>query len=642
VIMYQVQTFPWLYVYIGVAAVTVLICIIIALFWKNKMSDKQMNLMDNQYRKEMDQMERIHIDMAKTGFHQLTVMPTLATPDADIDPSNIPYRMFSDYLLQILFPKVDKVKMAQSLNLEQTEVSDYEVNEFTKLLKNKVFLVNFISTIEQQRDFHVANRCEVASYLTVALYSDFNYLSNSLFWFMDSLIDKHIANKSQPKLLLRSTSSVAEKLLTNWLSLSLYGYVKDRTGPALYSLCCAIMNTAECGPVDYCTHQAKFALSQDKLLTEKVTYEKLQIRGEGPDGAKATLTILDCDTITQVKSKIYRAIYKHSPYSQQPNLIEMSLLWYSGQGSGNIELSDDDERLNEGGQSGNKFNTIKTYRIKEGELLKLTVFNEFHQAPIGTLRKKLATSVIERHHIVKSQEDDFYRSPAVQRQQTQHTLQTKLTSELFLTDLINTKSCITSELDRTIKTIFMESNNLPPAIKYLFDYLDTKRVTLPVDSRSDDEIPHVWKTNSIHLRFWVNILKNPEFLFDIHKPPIMDSYLTVMSQCFIDSCSCSEQFLNVDAPANKQLFNNEVKKYKDTVRRWYSDIAHQCNPVTLRSVVHESNLPTSPFKSKFAVTELYKYARKYELEIHDSLPFQGADGTRADFEVLMKKRFSTL
>ena len=52
-------------------------------------------------------------------------------------------------------------------------------------------------------------------------------------------------------------------------------------------------------------------------------------------------------------------------------------------------------------------------------------------------------------------------------------------------------------------------------------------------------------SRSIHLRFWVNILKNPEFIFDIHKPPIMDSYLTVMSQCFIDSCSCSEQFLNV-------------------------------------------------------------------------------------------------
>ena len=57
------------------------------------------------------------------------------------------------------------------------------------------------------------------------------------------------------------------------------------------------------------------------------------------------------------------------------------------------------------------------------------------------------------------------------------------------------QNCITNELDRTLKTIFMESNNLPPAIKYLFDYLDTKIVNLPVDSRSDAEIPHVWKTN---------------------------------------------------------------------------------------------------------------------------------------------------
>ena len=67
VITYQVQTFPWEYVYIGVAAVIILIGIIIALFVKNKMSDKQLLNMEDIHHKQLDHMERIHIDMAKTG-----------------------------------------------------------------------------------------------------------------------------------------------------------------------------------------------------------------------------------------------------------------------------------------------------------------------------------------------------------------------------------------------------------------------------------------------------------------------------------------------------------------------------------------------------------------------------------------------
>ena len=65
----------------------------------------------------------------------------------------------------------------------------------------------------------MAHRCEVASYLTIALYSDFSYLSKILFTLLDKLILNDI-NKT-PKLLLRATKSVAEKLLTNWLSLAL-------------------------------------------------------------------------------------------------------------------------------------------------------------------------------------------------------------------------------------------------------------------------------------------------------------------------------------------------------------------------------------------------------------------------------------
>jgi len=48
---------------------------------------------------------------------------------------------------------------------------------------------------------------------------------------------------------------------------------------------------------------------------------------------------------------------------------------------------------------------------------------------------------------------------------------------------------------------------------------------------------------SLLLRFWVNIIKNPEFLFDIHKSHIVDSCLSIIAQTFMDSCSTHEQRL---------------------------------------------------------------------------------------------------
>ncbi len=48
---------------------------------------------------------------------------------------------------------------------------------------------------------------------------------------------------------------------------------------------------------------------------------------------------------------------------------------------------------------------------------------------------------------------------------------------------------------------------------------------------------------SLPLRFWVNILKNPEFVFDINKSNIVDSCLSVIAQTFMDSCSTMEHKL---------------------------------------------------------------------------------------------------
>lgn len=45
---------------------------------------------------------------------------------------------------------------------------------------------------------------------------------------------------------------------------------------------------------------------------------------------------------------------------------------------------------------------------------------------------------------------------------------------------------------------------------------------------------------SLPLRFWVNILKNPQFVLDVQVSDSIDAVLSVIAQTFIDSCTTSE------------------------------------------------------------------------------------------------------
>lgn len=58
---------------------------------------------------------------------------------------------------------------------------------------------------------------------------------------------------------------------------------------------------------------------------------------------------------------------------------------------------------------------------------------------------------------------------------------------------------------------------------------------------------------SLPLRFWVNILKNPQFVFDIDKTDHIDACLSVIAQAFIDACSLSDLQLGKVGPARLLL-----------------------------------------------------------------------------------------
>lgn len=76
----------------------------------------------------------------------------------------------------------------------------------------------------------------------------------------------------------------------------------------------------------------------------------------------------------------------------------------------------------------------------------------------------------------------------------------------------------------------------------------------------------------LHFRFWVNLIKNPNFVFDIHKSNIVDSCLSVVAQTFMDSCSTSDHRLGKDSPSSKLLYAKDIPSYRQWVERYYADI----------------------------------------------------------------------
>jgi hypothetical protein len=148
-----------------------------------------------------------------------------------------------------------------------------------------------------------------------------------------------------------------------------------------------------------------------------------------------------------------------------------------------------------------------------------------------------------------------------------------------------------SYIDDFFETVFSTAHGssvLPYAIKYLFDFLDEQA---SIHGVIDNEVVYNWKSNSLPLRFWVNIIKNPDFVFDIYKSNIVDSSLSVIASTFMDSCSQSRLDLNKESPSGKLLFYKEVHKYRKWVESYYNDIKQmpKINQQDLNEVLTEES-----------------------------------------------------
>ncbi|XP_067907439.1 plexin-D1 [Heterodontus francisci] len=483
------------------------------------------------------------------------------------------------------------------------------ISLFSLLLNNKHFLVTFVHALEQQKDFAVRDRCNLASLLTIALHSKLEYYTSIM---KDLLVDLIDASASKnPKLMLRRTESVVEKMLTNWMSICMYSFLKETVGEPFFLLLCAMKQQINKGSVDAITGKARYTLNEEWLLRENIEARpmNLNVSFQGCGMDSITVRVMDSDSISQVKEKILEGFYKNVPFSQWPRVEDVDLEWFASSSDSRILRDLDNTSLVEDGRK--KLNTVAHCKVPDGASLAMSLKDKWD----GTLGRVKDLDTEKYFHLVLPN-DELVET----KRSHKHSHRKKVLPEIYLTRLLSTKGTLQKFLDDLFRAVLSIHAVKPPfAVKYFFDFLEEqaeKRGT------TDPDTLHIWKTNSLPLRFWVNILKNPQFVFDVEKTDHMDACLSVIAQAFIDACSISDLQLGKDSPTNKLLYAKEIPEYKKAVQKYYREIQEMITLSEQEMNAHlaeESRKYQNEFNTNFAMAEIYKYAKRYRSQVMNAL-----------------------
>lgn len=349
----------------------------------------------------------------------------------------------------------------------------------------------------------------------IVLMNKMEYATDILQALLLRLIDKSVTSK-HPQLMLRRTESVVEKMLTNYMAICMYDYLKEYAGSSLFLLFKAIKHQIEKGLVDVITHDARYSMSEERLLREQIehSYVTLHILQDDLD-EKIQCRVLDVDSISQVKAKILDALFKNTPFSMRPAVQDVDLEWRHGRG-GHLTLQDEDlttKTIN----GWKRLNTLAHYGVKESAVMSLIAkqneaynYNnkqifpncyyinntQSHIIINGDMDPALHMQTLPHggqriYHLVRPHSDEHhhFRSSAMGAS-TERTH--KAIPEIFLTRLLATKGTIQKFVDDFFATILTVNDELPPSVKWLFDLLDDAARRYGI---TDPDVVHAWKSN---------------------------------------------------------------------------------------------------------------------------------------------------
>uniref|UniRef100_A0A3B4AWH7 Plexin cytoplasmic RasGAP domain-containing protein n=1 Tax=Periophthalmus magnuspinnatus TaxID=409849 RepID=A0A3B4AWH7_9GOBI len=304
---------------------------------------KKQNQLTNRMNSLMENLEMDIRNDIRQGFIDLQ------TENADLleNVGTIPFLDYKHFASRIFFPEVESVCVISQNNY------------------------NFsLMTSAQWVNNYVIFRCVLASLLTVALHSDLSYLTEVMEVLLKDLMQQ--SSNTQPKLLLRRTESTVEKLLTNWMSICLYGFLREGVGQQLFLLVSALSQQISKGPVDCVTEKALYTLSEDWLLWQAQDFQPLklevlfEVSSDGEMSEALEVAVLSCDTVDQVKEKILATFRTKFGFPYNSPLRELCIgeaLYRNTK----LDHFKDSERLGDV----TMLNTMKHYKVKNNLKIQL-------------------------------------------------------------------------------------------------------------------------------------------------------------------------------------------------------------------------------------------------------------------------------
>ncbi|XP_063302873.1 plexin-B2 [Pelobates fuscus] len=610
----QSAAFP-LNIIIPVVLIPMILIIAISIYCYRRKSQQA----EREYEKVKLQLEGLEESVRERCKKEFTdLMIEMEDHTSDLNEVGIPVLDYKTYTDRVFFLPSSNygendVMITGRLDIPESRKQTVEqaLNQFSNLLNSKSFLISFIHTLEAQKDFSAREKLYFASLLTVALHGKLEYYTDIMRTLFLELMEQYVAKN--PKLMLRRSETVVERMLSNWMSICLYQYLKDTAGEPLYKLFKAIKHQVEKGPVDAVQIKAKYTLNDTGLLGDDVEYTQLTVNVivQGDDAEPVPVKVLNCDTITQVKEKIVDQVYKNINFSQRPKASSLALEWRPG--STAQILSDLDLTSQKEGRW-RRVNTLMHYNVRDNATLILSKIGisqqqeENHHDFPGERHALLEDENKTWHLVRPADEVDEGKS---KRGSMKEKERTKAITEIYLTRLLSVKGTLQQFVDNFFLAVLNSNQVVPPAIKYFFDFLDEQAEKYEI---KDEDTVHIWKTNSLSLRFWVNILKNPHFIFDVHVHQVVDASLSVIAQTFMDACSRTEHKLSRESPSNKLLYAKEISTYKKMVEDYYKGIRQMVSVSDQDMNTHLAEISrahTDSLNTLVALHQLYQYTNKY-------------------------------
>ncbi|CBY24850.1 unnamed protein product [Oikopleura dioica] len=573
-------------------------------------------------------------------------------------PPTMPFREYRSFILHFMFPPNDEENRHYHRELcpfgtqnsrSGTIDRSMGLQEFRKLLGQREFLLVFIKTLESHPKFTTRDRSKFAAFLMISLQGKLEYATLILQYLIIDMIEKMPSHNLGT--LFRHSNTIGEKMLSYWFAMLMYRTVYRRTGEHIFNLFKKLKDLVHSEPVDQITGHSRMTLSEQYLLRViNINTNQLSItvlHHEGGEPQFIQISGLYCDTVDQIKERILDTIYWDVEYSKRDSVADYDLEYVDN--SLKVPLRrlmknvDSSSEIKDGLR---RLNTVEHYQklflpnakkldFTDKRYLELkpststTMLGQSHQSGSSLSRSRINVSehpsssnmtgtmgrsgtplhgeivrdgrqIIDYHHVYDGISSRKMAAP-----------------DHFTLTMIRAKESLETPIQVLIESIVSvvdRQYQMPMCIKYMFDFLDDE--FQKVEQRHPDTI-HKWKTNSLFLRYWVNLIKNPEFLFDINKSPAVSNSLTVVAQTLIDGCSTTESdpLLAQAQSTSKVLFSKSVhNNFREWVQSYFEEVRMReeiPRDDFILFLREENELHMHDFNKNFAIRELFNYAKEY-------------------------------